>query len=72
MNDLVFLESTGLKMDAFTTSGTIAEGTGIAGRKVKEAIRKHKADFETFGVLPHIRPKLQATRLGEERPQDTC
>ena len=48
---LVFLKNIGVKVDAFTTSGTIAEGTGINHRRVREAIRKHQKAFESFGVL---------------------
>ena len=54
MKELVFFESIGIKIDAFTTSRTIAEGTNIEPRKVKDAIRKHqKAKPQgVFPVLP--------------------
>ena len=51
MNELVFFESIGIKIDAFTTSGTIAEGTGINHRRVRDAVRKHQKAFESFGGL---------------------
>ena len=37
--------------DAFTTSLVIAEGTGIAHRRIKDAIRKYEDQLKTFGLL---------------------
>jgi len=37
--------------DVFTTSLIIAEGTGIAHRRIKDAIRKHERQLKTFGLL---------------------
>ena len=47
MNDLVFIK----RNDAFTDSKVIAEGTGVAHRKLKEVIRKHSSRIEKFGEL---------------------
>lgn len=37
--------------DVFTNSLVIAEGTGIAHRKIKDAIRKYQTKIEYFGLL---------------------
>jgi len=37
--------------DIFTDSLVIANGTGIAHRRIKDAIRKHKNAIEKFGLL---------------------
>ena len=47
MNELVFIK----RNDAFTNSKVIAEGTGVAHRKLKEVIRKHSAKIKNFGKL---------------------
>ena len=47
MNDLVFIK----RNDAFTNSKVIAEGTGVAHRKLKEVIKKHSKEIESFGKL---------------------
>lgn len=47
MNDLVQVK----KNEVYTTSLVIAEGTNIAHRRVKDAIRKHTAFLETLGLL---------------------
>lgn len=64
MKELVFFESIGIKIDAFTTSRTIAEGTNIEPRKVKDAIRKHQKAFESFGVLASYQAETKNNKAG--------
>lgn len=64
LGGLVFLKSIGVKVDAFTTSGTIAEGTGINHRRVREAIRKHQKAFESFGVLGAYQTETTENQTG--------
>ena len=47
MNELVYIK----RDDAFTDSKVIAEGTGVAHRKLKEVIKKHSDRIEKFGKL---------------------
>lgn len=47
MEELVFIR----RNDAFTDSLVLANGTGIAHRKIKESIRKHKKKLKEFGSL---------------------
>lgn len=47
MNNLVILKG----KEVFTDSLIITKGTGIAHRKIKEAIRRHKEKMERFGLL---------------------
>lgn len=47
MNELVYLKQD----DVFTDSMVIAKGTGVAHRKIKESIRKHKNKLKEFGRL---------------------
>lgn len=61
---LVFLESIGVKIDAFTTSSTIASGTGINHRRVREAIHRHQKAFESFGVLVAYQTETAANKTG--------
>ena len=51
MGNLVFLEPNKLDAEPFTTSKVIAEITGVAHKKIKVAIAKHKESLETFGLL---------------------
>lgn len=51
MNDLVFLESTGLKMDAFTTADVVADYAGIQHKTVNRLIQQHEKDLAEFGLL---------------------
>lgn len=51
MGELVFLEPNKLDAVPFTTSKVIAEMTTMNHRRVKDAIRKHQEDFESFGLL---------------------
>lgn len=51
MSELVFLEPNKLDAVPFTTSKVIAEAAGMNHRRVKDAIRKHQEDFESFGLL---------------------
>lgn len=51
MSELVFLESNKLDAVPFTTSKVIAEMTEMNHRRVKDAIRKHREDLESFGLL---------------------
>lgn len=64
-NVLVFIEPVKLDATPFTTSEVIARETGIAHRKVKNAIRKHYRDVESFGLLA----SYQAESTGG-RPQE--
>lgn len=50
--------------EPYTTSEIIAEGTGIAHRKLRDTIRKHKNDLEVFGVSA----SYQAETPGGGRP----
>lgn len=47
MNELVILKGN----DVFTDSLIIAKGTGVAHRKIKDAIRKNQSIIERFGKL---------------------
>ena len=47
MEELVFIK----RNDAFTNSKVIADGTGVSHRKLKEVIKKHTKNIETFGKL---------------------
>ena len=47
MNELVYLKAD----DVFTDSLVIANGTGVAHKKIKEAIRKHENKLKEFGRL---------------------
>lgn len=51
MENIVFLEPNKIDSEPFTTSKVIAETTGMNHRRVKDAIRKHQADIESFGLL---------------------
>lgn len=75
MNDtlpggLVFLKNSGVRVDAFTTSRTIAEGTKIEHRKVKDAIRKHQKAFESFGVLASYQAETPNNKAGGRKAVD--
>ena len=50
MDEMVFLNY-GPDAVPFTTSAIIAERTGIAHRRVKDAIRKYQAELKVFGLL---------------------
>lgn len=56
---LVFWKPSKRKEEPYTTSEIIAEGTGIARRKIRDAIRKYQSDFETFGVLASYQATLE-------------
>lgn len=51
MKELVFLEPNKIDSVPFTTSKVIADMTGMNHRRVKDAIRKHQVDIESFGLL---------------------
>ncbi len=51
MSELVFLEPNKLDAVPFTTSKVVAEAAGMNHRRVKDAVRKHQEDFESFGLL---------------------
>ena len=51
MNQIVFLEPNRLDGEPFTTSKAISEVTGIAHRRIRDAIVKHKSAIEVFGLL---------------------
>lgn len=57
MEELVFVEPKG--REPYTTSEVIAECTGIARRKIRDAIRKYKQDFETFGRVASYQAYLE-------------
>ena len=60
MNELVFFESIGIKIDAFTTSDAYA----MRFVSIKKLLRASE-------FWAHIRPKLQTTRRAAERALDT-
>lgn len=61
---LVFWKPSKRKEEPYTTSEIIAEGTGIARRKIRDAIRKYQSDFETFGVLASYQAETTANKEG--------
>lgn len=48
----------------YTTSEIIADGTGIARRKIRDAIRKYQGDLESFGVLASYQAETAANKEG--------
>lgn len=62
--ELVFLHPAGSRMEPYTTSEVIAEGTGIARRKIRDAIRKYQSDLESFGVLASYQAETTANKEG--------
>mgnify|MGYP001861061079 CR=1 FL=1 len=62
MKELVFVEPKG--REPYTTSEVIAECTGIAHRKIRDAIRKYENDLETFGVLASYQAETTANKEG--------
>ena len=62
MKELVFVEPKG--REPYTTSEVIAERTGIARRKIRDAIRKYENDLETFGVLASYQAETTANKEG--------
>lgn len=62
MEELVFVEPKG--REPYTTSEVIAECTGIARRKIRDAIRKYENDLETFGVLASYQAETTANKEG--------
>lgn len=57
--ELVFLHPAGSRMEPYTTSEVIAEGTGIARRKIRDAIRKYQSDLESFGRVASYQATLE-------------
>ena len=49
--ELVFLDIVGSTAIPFTTSEVIAVGAKMNHRRVRDAIHKHRAELESFGVL---------------------
>jgi len=49
MNNLVFIDNGKKNTEPYTTSEIMAEVTGIAHKKIKIAINKHKIPLESFG-----------------------
>lgn len=45
----------------YTTSEIIADGTGIARRKIRDAIRKYQGDLESFGRVASYRATLETS-----------
>ena len=63
MSNIVFLSpNTG---EPFTTSKVIANMTGINHRRIKDAIRKHLSEIESFGLLG-----AYATESSGGRPEE--
>ena len=50
MSELVFLTD-GKHPEPYTTTAVMAECTGIAHRKLNDAIKKHEDAFRSFGLL---------------------
>lgn len=48
---LVFLESLHLSAEPFTTSEIVAEYAQIDHHAIQQLVRRHRADFEAFGVI---------------------
>lgn len=65
MKDLVFLDPNKVDLVPFTTSKVIAEMTEMNHRRVKDAIRKHQEDFESFGLLGAYAPESSGGRPEE-------
>lgn len=55
--ELVQIPSTA-KGEPYTTSETIAQGTGITHRKIRDVIRKYQPQFETFGRVASYQATL--------------
>lgn len=51
--------------DPYTTSEIIAEGTGIARRKIKDAIFKYQTELETFGKVASYQAPLPGSKTGQ-------
>jgi phage regulator Rha-like protein len=51
VSNLVFLEPDKIDAIPFTTSDVIAERTNMNHRRVKDSIRKHQTEIESFGLL---------------------
>lgn len=49
--ELVFMNPKRIDEAPFTTSAVVAERSGIAHRRVKDAIRKYQTQLEAFGLL---------------------
>ena len=62
MEELVFVEPKG--REPYTTSEVIAECTGIARRKIRDAIWKYENDLGTFGVLASYQAETTANKEG--------
>lgn len=45
----------------YTTSEIIADGTGIARRKIRDAIRKYQSDLESFGRVASYQATLKTS-----------
>lgn len=45
----------------YTTSEIIADGTGIARRKIRDAIRKYQSDLESFGRVASYQATLETS-----------
>lgn len=50
-NELVFINPKKIDEAPFTTSAVVSERSGIAHRRVKDAIRKYQTELEAFGLL---------------------
>lgn len=65
MTELVFLDPNKIDSVPFTTSKVIADMTGMNHRRVKDAIRKHQRDIESFGLLGAYETESTGGRLEE-------
>lgn len=61
----IVLAPKGTGGEPYTTSEIIAEGTGVARRKVKDAISKYQTQLETFGRVASYQAPL-ATKGGTQ------
>lgn len=59
--ELVYMDG---KKEPYTTSEIIAECAGVTHHTIQELLRKHKADFESYGIIAFEMRKLD----GRGRP----
>lgn len=65
LQQLVFWKSDSPTQEPYTTSEVVADVTGIKRHAINQLIKKHKADFEEFGIMAFEMPK----KTGRGRPE---
>lgn len=63
-SELVFLKKRSSKLEPYTTSEVVAEGTGVTKRKIHDAVRRYQNELESFGVLASYRAETPDNREG--------